>query len=162
MIDFALYQPDIAPNAAAVIRLGTCLGMAVHIIEPAGFVWSDKGFRRTGMDYLDHARMIRHDSWERFLDSCASRRLVLATTRSPVSLVEFRFERDDILLLGRESSGVPEDVHTRVNARVTVPMRPGLRSLNIVTAAAMIATEALRQTDGFPALAPAPVSGRHA
>ncbi len=149
MMLFALYQPDIPQNAGTILRLGACMGLAVHIIEPAGFQWSDRTLRRAGMDYVDHVEIVRHDSFARFLEDRPAGRLVLATTRAATAHTEFEFAADDILLFGRESAGVPENVHAAADARIVVPMRPEMRSLNIAVSAAIIAGEALRQTDGF-------------
>ncbi|MGE0737212.1 MAG: tRNA (cytidine(34)-2'-O)-methyltransferase [Alphaproteobacteria bacterium] len=153
----ALYQPDIPQNAGAVLRLGACLGIEVDIVEPAGFVMSDKHLKRAGMDYLDHVRYRRHASWPAFLAAlpAPAPRLVLATTNGKLAYTEFSFRADDILLFGRESAGVPEDVHARCDARVVIPLRRGLRSINVAQAAAMIVGEALRQTNLFPAEATA-------
>ncbi len=154
----ALFQPDIPQNTGTILRLAACLGVAVDIIEPAGFPVSDRAFRRAGMDYLDHVRVERHVSWAAFRDTvrASGRRLVLATVRGAVAHTEFAFDRDDVLLFGRESAGVPEEVHRAAQARVAVPLRPGLRSLNIAVAAAIVLAEALRQTGGF---APLPGEG---
>jgi len=144
----ALFQPDIPQNAATLIRLGACLGVPVEIIEPCGFVFSDAGFRRAGMDYLDQAHLTRHASWEAFLAQ-APRRLVLLTTKASLSYTAFSFEDGDVLILGRESAGVPDIVHAEVHEKVRIPMREGLRSLNVAIAGAMVLGEALRQTRGF-------------
>jgi tRNA (cytidine/uridine-2'-O-)-methyltransferase len=146
----ALYQPDIAQNAASLIRLGACLGVAVDIIEPCGFVFADKGFRRAGMDYLDQADLRRHISWNAYLENLLPGRIVLLTTRSSEPYTAFAFRPDDTLLLGRESAGVPDDVHARADARLCIPLRAGLRSINVAQAGAMALGEALRQTNGFP------------
>lgn len=145
----ALYQPDIPQNAGAVIRLAACLGVPVDIIEPCGFVMSDRHFRRAGMDYLSHADLTRHIAWQQFVDGLGGR-LVLLTTQAPMTHTELGYRPDDILLAGRESAGVPPEVHRAAGARVRVPMRPGLRSLNVAMALAMVAGEALRQLDAFP------------
>src|SRR5215472_3088540 len=145
----ALYEPDIPQNAGALLRLGACLGIAVDIIEPAGFVLSDRRLKRVGMDYLDLAKFTRHPSWEHFL-AARTGRLVLLTTKAPLSYHRFSFRADDILLLGRESAGVPDAVHQAVDAQLRIPLRPGARSLNVALAAAMVLGEALRQTDQFP------------
>lgn len=150
MVALALYQPDIAANAGAMLRLAACLGVATHFIGPAGFDFSDRALKRAGMDYLDHAEIIRHDDWETFRAAAPEvGRIVLLTTRAALPYTDFVFARSDLLLLGRESSGVPEAVHQAADARLLIPMATGLRSLNIVTAAAMVLGEALRQTDGF-------------
>jgi tRNA (cytidine/uridine-2'-O-)-methyltransferase len=151
----ALYQPDIAANTGTLLRLCACLGVAVDIVEPAGFPVSDRAFRRAGLDYLDQVEIERHASFERFdaARRTAGRRLVLLTTAADVAYTEFPFAAADCLMLGRESAGVPEAVHERADARILVPMRAGLRSLNVAVAGAMALGEALRQTGGFPPLA---------
>ena len=130
------------------------MGVAIDLIGPAGFDFSDKSFRRAGLDYLDHAEIARHESFATFEAGLASAesppRLVLLTTHAVDTHIGFAFRPSDVLLLGRESAGVPESVHQRADARVRIPMREGLRSLNIAVAAAMVLGEALRQTDGFP------------
>jgi len=152
MVSLALYQPDIPQNTGTMLRLCACLGMDVHVIEPTGFDLSDRALRRAGMDYLEQVRLIRHLSWDKFVAWRAEngRRLVLATTKGALPYADFSFRSGDLLLMGRESAGVPEAVHEAADARVIIPMAPGLRSLNVATAAAMILSEALRQTDGFP------------
>ncbi len=148
-----LFQPDIPQNTAAMMRTAACLGIAVEVIEPCGFLFGDRQFRRAGLDYLDHVTLVRHPSWEAF---CGARRnddgarIVLLTKRAPVSYTAFRFHDDDLLMVGRETAGVPETIHAAVDARVAIPMRPELRSLNVAVAAAMVLGEALRQTAGFP------------
>ncbi len=147
----ALYQPDIPQNAGAMMRTAACLGVAVDIIEPCGFVLGDRGLRRAAMDYLDGVDLSRHSSWEAFLEarSRAAGRLVLLSTRAERPYAAFVFRADDVLLVGRESAGVPDAVHGAVDARVRVPMVGEMRSLNVAAAAAMILGEALRQTGGF-------------
>lgn len=145
----ALYQPDIPQNTGAVLRLAACLGLGVDLIEPAGFVLSDRRLKRAGMDYLDLVPLTRHASWDAF-DRARAGRLVLLSTAGDMSYIEFSFTPTDILLLGRESAGVPRIVHERADARVHVPMIPGARSLNVALAAAMVLSEALRQTKSFP------------
>ena len=149
----ALYQPDIPQNTGTMLRLCACLGVAADIIEPAGFPVSDRAFRRAGMDYLDQVEIERHISWTRFDAWRRERglRLVLATTHGATSYVDFAYAQGDVILLGRESAGAPEAVHAAADARIVIPMRPGLRSLNIAVSASMILGEALRQTGGFPA-----------
>ena len=134
------------------MRLGACLDLGVEFIEPAGFPVSVSAFRRAGMDYLEHVTYVRHDDFESFERWRASekRRLVLLTTKSGVGYTDFAFRPDDVLMVGRESKGVPEDVHARADARVLIPMKAGLRSLNVAVALAMVAGEALRQTGSFP------------
>ncbi|MBL4691479.1 MAG: tRNA (cytidine(34)-2'-O)-methyltransferase [Rhodospirillales bacterium] len=144
----ALYQPDIPGNAGAVMRTAACLGVGVDIIGPCGFVLSDKQMRRAGMDYLDALDLTSHSSWQAFQDSRPDR-LVLLSTKAEDSYLQFPFLADDILLVGRESAGVPPEVHACVDARVRVPMAPGMRSLNVAAALAMVLGEALRQTHGF-------------
>jgi len=151
-MQLALYEPDIAQNTGTILRLCACLGVAAHIIEPAGFPASDRAFRRAGMDYLDHVTLRRHVSWSAF-DTWRrdeNLRLVLFTTRAATSYLDHRYGHD-VLLFGRESSGVPDAVHAAADARLMIPMRPGLRSLNVAMATAMVVGEALRQAGGRPA-----------
>jgi tRNA (cytidine/uridine-2'-O-)-methyltransferase len=151
----ALYQPDIPQNAGSLMRLCACLGVALDLIEPCGFLLTDRNFRRAGMDYLDMTRIRRHASWARFQedrDLGAPRgRLVLLTTKAAQAYTGFAFDPTDILLVGRESAGVPDEVHAAADARLVIPMRPGFRSLNVAQAAAMVLGEALRQTGQLPA-----------
>ncbi|HEX3675503.1 MAG TPA: tRNA (cytidine(34)-2'-O)-methyltransferase [Rhizomicrobium sp.] len=146
----ALYEPDIAPNAGSLIRLGACLGVAIDIIEPCGFLLSEARFRRAGMDYLEKADMTRHVSWAAFRQALTGR-LILLTAKASDPYTGFTFAADDTLMLGRESAGVPDAVHAAADARLCIPMRPGLRSINVAQAGAMVLGEALRQTRGFPA-----------
>jgi tRNA (cytidine/uridine-2'-O-)-methyltransferase len=148
----ALYEPDIPQNAGAMMRLCACLGVAVDLIEPAGFVLDDRRLRRAGMDYLEGVALTRHDSWAAFRAARTgeSGRLVLLTTRAELSHLDFAFRSGDTILVGRESAGVPDAVHDAADARLRIPMAPGLRSLNVALAAAMVLGEALRQTCGFP------------
>ena len=150
----AIYQPDIAQNTGTMVRLAACLGVPVEIIEPAGFDVSDRNLRRSGMDYLERAAITRHISWRSFEEwrRETGARLILATTKGAVPYVDLAYEPADIVLVGRESAGVPDEVHAAADARIVVPMRPGLRSLNVAVTAAMILGEALRQTDAFPDL----------
>lgn len=150
MIEIALYQPDIPPNAATVMRMAACFGLKVRIIEPAGFTWSDSSLKRAGMDYLDQALVARDPSWTAFRAATKRQRLVLASTKAEVFYTDFAFHQGDILLMGRESAGVPAEVHEAADARLLIPMRKGLRSLNVALACAMITGEALRQLGGFP------------
>jgi tRNA (cytidine/uridine-2'-O-)-methyltransferase len=143
-----LYQPDIPQNTGTMLRFAACLGIAVDIVEPAGFDVSDRNFRRAGLDYLDDVEIVRHRSFAAFEAWRAGegRRLVLATTRGAVPYTDFAYRPGDVILVGRESAGVPDEVHAIADARVLIPMRPGMRSLNVAMAAAMIVGEALRQT----------------
>ena len=152
MISLVLYQPDIPQNTGTMLRLCACLGVDVHVIEPTGFELSDRALKRAGMDYLSQVQRIRHLSWDSFAAWRAEsgRRLVLATTKAALPYAEFGFADGDLILMGRESAGVPEHVHEAAQARVTIPMVAGMRSLNVATAAAMMLGEALRQTSGFP------------
>src|SRR5262245_48932614 len=144
----ALFEPDIPQNTGTVLRLAACLGIEAHIIEPAGFPTSDRAFRRAGMDYLDQVEIARHASWEAFeaWRRGAGARLILFTTRASRPYLDHAFRSDDVLLFGRESAGVPDKVHAAADARLVIPMREGLRSLNVAVAAAMAAGEAIRQT----------------
>lgn len=144
----ALYQPDIPQNTGTILRLCACLGVAADIIEPAGFPVSDRHFRRAGMDYLDQVEIVRHASWRAFTEwrGGTPYRLALFTTKAAMPYLDFAFRPDDILLFGRESAGVPEDVAASADARLLIPIAPQLRSLNVAMAAAMALGEALRQT----------------
>jgi tRNA (cytidine/uridine-2'-O-)-methyltransferase len=146
----ALYQPDIPQNCGALLRLGACLGVGVDIIEPCGFVFSDKGLKRASMDYLERSDYARHVSWDAYLASRPGGRIVLLTSRGDTAYTDFAFAKDDILLLGRESAGVPDTVHKRADALLRIPLKPGLRSINVAQAGAMALGEALRQTAQFP------------
>ncbi len=150
MLRIALYQPDIPQNAGATMRLCACLGMGLDIIEPCGFVMDDRKIRRSGMDYIAGLALTKHRSWGAFLDLYQdTNRIVLLTTKTNTAYTDFTFKPGDILLAGRESAGVPDDVHNAAHARVTIPMPGGGRSLNVVNSLAMVAGEALRQTEGF-------------
>ena len=144
----ALFQPDIPQNTGTILRLCACLDVEAHIIEPAGFPVSDRHFRRAGMDYLDQVTIVRHDSWPRFQQWCAgnSGRLVLFTTKGTRPYLDHHYADTDILLFGRESAGVPDAIAAAADARLVIPVRAGLRSLNVAMAAAMALGEALRQT----------------
>ncbi|MCC7259996.1 MAG: tRNA (cytidine(34)-2'-O)-methyltransferase [Alphaproteobacteria bacterium] len=146
----ALYQPDIPQNLGAMLRLAACFGVGVDVIEPCGFPLDDKKIRRAGMDYLAHAHMARHASWEAFLNAARtnapSPRLILLTTKAELCYTHHRFRDDDIVLVGRESAGVPDTVAQAADARVLIPMQPPARSLNVAMAAAIVLAEALRQT----------------
>ena len=145
----ALYEPDIPQNVGTILRLADCMKVAVDIIEPCGFIWSDPRLKRAGMDYLDRVQVVRHTSWQSFLANCANR-LVLLSTKASLSHIKFAFEPDDILLCGSESSGVPQPVHDAVGVEIRIPMSRDARSLNVAVAAAIVLNEALRQTDRYP------------
>lgn len=145
----ALYEPDIAQNCGALIRLGACMGVGIDIIEPCGFVFSDRQMKRAGMDYIDHAEIVRHESWITFRAQFAGR-LILLTSKGVLPYCDFAFSPSDTLMLGRESAGVPEHVHEAADTRLRIPLKPGLRSLNVAQAGAMVLGEALRQIGGFP------------
>ena len=146
----ALYQPDIAGNVGAILRTAACMGIGVDLIEPMGFTWSEKAVARSGMDYVGAVDVARHVDWEAFLAQ-VSGRIVLLTTKGAVRLDVAEFRSNDVLVMGSEGTGVPEEVHGRADVRVLIPMRPGLRSMNISVATGIVAAEALRQTGGWPA-----------
>src|SRR5688500_18781774 len=145
----ALFEPEIAGNVGAVMRLGACFGVAINLIEPMGFEWDDRRVRRTAMDYIDHADVSRHSSFDAFRRA-TSGRLILFTTRGDRSPYDFQFHRDDILLFGKESGGVPADVAAACDAKLRIPIRPEVRSFNLATSAALALGEALRQTGELP------------
>jgi len=148
----ALFQPDIPQNTGAMLRLSACLGVGVDIIEPCGFPFSHKGLKRSGMDYLDHVDLIQHSGWSAFEAEAEEkrRRLILLTTQAATPYTDLRYRQEDIILVGRESAGVPQDVHNRADQRVLIPMAPRTRSLNVAMSAAIVLSEALRQTESFP------------
>lgn len=146
----ALFEPEIAGNVGAVLRLGACLGAAVDLIGPMGFEWDDKRVRRAAMDYIDHVSIARHAGFDAFRTTIGSRRLVLFTTKSTQSAYDFGFMADDVLLFGKESAGVPPAIADACDARVRIPMRPQVRSMNLATSAALALGEALRQTAILP------------
>lgn len=146
----ALFEPEIAGNVGAVLRLGACLGAAVDLIEPMGFEWDDRRVRRAAMDYIDHVSIARHAGFDAFRATLGSRRLVLFTTKASRSAYDFSFTADDVLLFGKESGGVPPAVAEACDARVRLPMRPQVRSMNLATSAALALGEALRQTASLP------------
>jgi tRNA (cytidine/uridine-2'-O-)-methyltransferase len=150
----ALYEPDIPQNTGTILRLCACLGVTAHLIEPAGFPISDRHFRRSGMDYLDQVTIERHMSFAAFDEWRRKERLrlILFSTRGATPYLEHAFSPADILLFGRESAGVPDPVREAADARLLIPMQPGLRSINVAMACAMALGEALRQTHSFPAL----------
>ena len=151
----ALYQPDIPQNTGTLLRLGACLDLPIDIIEPCGFLFNEKAMRRAGMDYLEFSNYRRHDSWEAFLAYRQENpqeygRIVLLTTHGKQSFLDFKFQPNDIILMGRESAGVPENVHNMADAQLLIPMNPQARSINMAVSAAMAVTEGLRQINGFP------------
>lgn len=146
----ALFEPEIAGNVGAVLRLGACMGAAVDLIEPMGFAWDDKRVRRTAMDYIDHVAIARHAGFDAFRATAGSSRLVLFTTKATQSAYDFGFLTDDILLFGKESAGVPTAIAEACDARLRIPMRPQVRSMNLATSAALALGEALRQTSCLP------------
>jgi tRNA (cytidine/uridine-2'-O-)-methyltransferase len=147
-VQIALFQPDIPQNTGTILRLCACLDVKAHIIEPAGFAVSDRLFRRAGMDYLDQVTVIRHDSWAKFEEwrKEGGYRVLLFTTKAASSYLDYRYEAADILLFGRETAGVPDYVVAAADARLVIPIKRGLRSLNVAMSAAMGLGEALRQT----------------
>ena len=146
----ALYQPEIAGNVGAVMRLGACMGVSVDLIEPMGFEWDDKRVRRTAMDYIDHVDVTRHASFEAFLGTTGAARVILFTTKAIRSSYQFEYAPDDILLFGQESSGVPLEVAMHCVEKLRIPIRPEVRSFNLATSAAIALGVALRQTDALP------------
>jgi tRNA (cytidine/uridine-2'-O-)-methyltransferase len=145
----ALFEPDIPQNTGALARLCACLGVPLDIVEPCGFLWNDAKLKRAGMDYLGQAEIVRHPSWPAFTAAQAGARLILLTTKAELAYTDFAFHPGDVLLLGRESAGVPDFVHQAAAGRLRIPMRPGMRSLNVAQAGAIVLAEALRQTGGF-------------
>lgn len=150
-LTIALFQPDIPQNTGTILRMAACFGVPVAIIEPAGFPTSDRAFRRAGMDYLDSVTVERHVSWAAFAHwaRVSRRRIVLASTRASAAHADFAFQPGDVLLLGRETNGVPDEVHAFADERIRIPMREGARSLNLAVSAAILAGEALRQLGAF-------------
>jgi tRNA (cytidine/uridine-2'-O-)-methyltransferase len=152
----ALFEPDIPQNTGALFRLAACLGVGIDLIEPCGFLLDDRRLKRAALDYAGALEIRRHVSWTAFLAARSPQsRLVLMTTAGSIALHRFAFAADDTILLGRESAGVPGEVHASADARIAIPMRPGMRSLNVASAAAMALGEALRQTGGFSGIASA-------
>jgi tRNA (cytidine/uridine-2'-O-)-methyltransferase len=146
----ALYQPEIAGNVGAVLRLCACFATQVDLIEPLGFVWDDRRVRRAAMDYIDHVTVVRHAGFAEFAQGLGTARLVLLTTRATSGLYDFTFAPDDVLLFGQESAGVPEEVARASTAQLRIPMQPAVRSLNLATSVALVLGEGLRQTGGLP------------
>ena len=147
----ALYQPDIPQNTGNIFRLGACLGVSVDIIEPTGFIFDDKKFKRSAMDYIDHIDYKKHIDWQQFYDWSQEEkyRLILMTTKARQSFYEFEFHSSDILLFGRESAGVPDNIHQIVDHRLTIPMKEGVRSINLSSSVALVLGEGLRQTNSI-------------
>lgn len=145
MPEIALFQPDIPQNVGAMMRLCACLDMRMHVIEPCGFPWNPRKIQQAGMDYVGEADVVRHADWDAFIEYKAEQRIILMTTKAAKAYTDFEFKEDDILLAGSESSGAPDFVHDVADGRILIPMKKGLRSLNIVNASAMIAGEFLRQ-----------------
>lgn len=141
----AFYQPDIPQNVGAAMRLCACLDVPMHIIEPTTFAWKEAEFRRAGMDYVTHVNLSRHTSWDAFLKNKGPARTILVETDGATSLWDFTFRPDDILIMGSESDGVARTVYDQVDATIHIPMKPGIRSMNVVTAASFVLSEALRQ-----------------
>lgn len=146
----AMFEPEIAGNVGAVLRLCACFGVPVDLIEPMGFAWDDRRVRRTAMDYIDHVDVTRHSSFERFQETVGERRLLLFTTKGSTSAYDFTFAPTDILIFGKESGGVPAHVADRSDARLRIPIRAAVRSFNLATSAALALGEALRQTGELP------------
>lgn len=147
----ALFEPEIAGNVGAVLRLGACLGVAIDLIEPMGFAWDDRRVRRTAMDYIDHVTVTRHADWDAFAQTLGDARIVLFTTKADASPYEFQFAPDDVLLFGKESAGVPPHVVEASGAWLRIPMRAEVRSMNLASSVALAMGEALRQVGGMPA-----------
>jgi len=153
----ALFQPDIPQNTGTLLRLGACLDVEVDIIEPCGYIFSEKTLKRAGMDYIDLVKYRRHHSWEHFLQYRAEHpeeygRIVLLTTKASEPYYDFKFQPNDIILMGRESAGVPEEVHQTADARLLIPMNHNARSINVAVSAVMVVGECLRQTQMFPSM----------
>lgn len=148
----AVFEPEIAGNVGAVLRLGACLGATVHLIEPLGFTWDDRRVRRAAMDYIDHVAVIRHQDFATFQAAIGARRLVLFTTKATQSAYQFQYDKDDVLLFGKESAGVPHAIAQVCDAKVKLPIRPEVRSMNLATTAAIALSEAMRQTGTLPLL----------
>ncbi|UUR08674.1 tRNA (cytidine(34)-2'-O)-methyltransferase [Sphingomonas glaciei] len=146
----ALFEPEIAGNVGAVLRLGACLGVPVDLIEPMGFAWDDRRVRRTAMDYIDQVEITRHRDFAAFREANPAGRLVLFSSKATLSPYHQAFKADDILLFGKESAGVPANIAEQCEVHLRIPMRPQVRSLNLATSAALAVGEALRQTGGFP------------
>ncbi len=151
MIHLAAYQPDIPQNTGALIRLCASFSAPLDLIEPFGFLWDERKIRISAMDYFDLARITRHSSWDTFRSTYADKRIVLLSTKASVPYTDFSFQPDDVLLLGRESAGVPDDIHAALPHRVRIPLHAAARSINMAMAGGIVLAEALRQTKSFPA-----------
>jgi tRNA (cytidine/uridine-2'-O-)-methyltransferase len=149
MISLALYQPDQAGNVGTLLRMGACVNIGVHIIHPCGFSFCEKAFRRSAMDYSDHALIYEYDDYHDFISKNSQSRIILLTTKASCTYTDFSFQENDILLLGQESAGVPKNIHQNADERIKIPMIKTMRSMNIAIAGAFIIGEALRQTNGF-------------
>lgn len=145
MLRLAAYQPDIPQNTGALMRLCAGFDTPLDLIEPFGFVWDERRIRTAAMDYFDRVALTRHSSWDAFLEASGERRIVLLTTKAATPYIEYAFRPDDIILVGRESAGVPEDVHDRADGRIVIPMSAHIRSFNVAMAAAIVLGEARRQ-----------------
>lgn len=151
----ALFQPDIPQNTGTLLRLGACLDLPIDIIEPCGFIFNERAMKRAGMDYLNLANYRRHNSWQDFLEYRKQHpeeygRLILMTTKASIPYTDFKFKPNDIILMGRESAGVPDSIHQMVDSRLIIPMNQNARSINVAVSAVMVIGEALRQTNLFP------------
>jgi len=149
MMHIALYKPDIPQNTAAIIRLSACLNLKVHIIEPCGFNLNDPRFKRVVMDYMGNCKIFRYEDYENFLKRNKKSRIVLMTTKATKQYYKFKFKKDDVLLFGRESAGVPDNLHRSIKNKVKIPMSKETRSLNVAMSVAIISAEALRQNNLF-------------
>ncbi len=145
MPSIALFQPDMPQNCGAIMRLCACFGVPLHLIEPFGFVWDEARVRRVAMDYIHHVNLTKYTDWDAFKSAMGTRRIILLSTKAASPYTAFKFEADDVLLLGRESAGVPEFVHAQSSARIVIPLENGMRSLNVGMSAAIVLSEACRQ-----------------
>lgn len=150
MVSLALFRPDQAGNCGTLMRLSACMDIDFHIIHPCGFTFSKQALKRSAMDYFDHVTLFEHDDFDDFCQNTSLKRKILLTTKTDQSFTDFTFEKDDILILGQESAGAPDYVHDAASSRVTIPMHPQMRSINIAISASMVLGEALRQTGQFP------------
>lgn len=146
-ISLAFYQPDIPQNVGAAMRLCACLDVPMHVIEPCGFAWKDSEFKRSGMDYRNHVDLTKSSSWDNFIQTKQKGRVILLTTKASVPYTDITYQDGDTLLLGRESAGVPDDIHASVDERILIPMHGTMRSLNVINSASMVLGEAIRQVN---------------